>query len=229
MSYQIQDVNKAAIDAAHKSEKDIIISDKSIQRVGCLDLFNDKKLNEAIQKHCKWLLKRQMDNNSVEGYLDFDTGTVQTRPLRYAEIVMLMSTVKPYSNLRVCYGDHCHVEFDAKLKELLALSKENKLITIHNHPFGGGLSWVDICTFIKSDSVISSIVVTNHGRVFQLTKMTWFNQDAAVRTLDSIETSNPMSKSVQSYSVEYFRIQQKRTATIENMLYSLGLVYLTIG
>ena len=59
--------------------------------------------------------------------------------------------------------------------------------------------------------------------------MTWFNQNTAMEALDSIEASNPMSKSIQSYSDEYFQIQRKRTATIENKLYSLGLVYLTIG
>ena len=227
MNIQLEDINKPAINAAHVGERDKIIKPEYIENVKYLSVFSDVNLNKKIQWHCKQVLNCQMRSNDLEPYLDFDTGV--TGPIRYGEIVILVSTHTPYSRLRACYGDFSSVTFDEKFKELLAISRENMTFTIHNHPYGGGLSWVDICTLLNQPALAQQIVVTNHGRIFQMTKTQKFSSIKAFAEVKDIERQYPMGVNVKSCSKQYYQIQKNRTMAIEPKLHDLGLCYLTVG
>lgn len=227
MSIQLEDINKPAINAAHVSERGIIIKQEHINRIKCPNISRDAKLNNALTYYCKWILNRQMTSECLELYMDFDNDI--TEPVRYGELVVLVSTVAPYSNLRVCYGDYNSITTDSRFNELLKLAKKNVLITIHNHPGGGGLSWIDIKQFINCDSVVSQVVVTNHGRLFWMTKMLDFNKDEVQAEISRIEKMHPASKGVILGSNEDIQLQRIRRAVIEPKLHEFGIIYRTIG
>lgn len=224
---QLEDINKSAIYAQHRLEQDYIIKQEHIDRIKYLNIFSNVELNRAVTYYCKWVLNRQMKSTCLEPYLDFDNGV--TEPLRYGELVALISTEKPYSNLRVCYGDYNSVTADSHFNELMKLARKNVLVTIHNHPYGGGLSWVDIKQFINSEQTLAQIVVTNHGRVFWMIKMIDFDMAKAQAEINRIEKLHPARKGVILGSKEDIQLQKIRRAVIEPNLCKLAIVYKTIG
>lgn len=227
MNVQLQDINKPAINAAHVREKDRIIKSEHIKRVGCLNIFGDNNINKAIQWHCRWVLNAQATSKNFETYLDFDNGIIES--LRYAEVAILVSTYPPYSRLVTCYGDYKHVEISNKAIEMFSIVKDNRLVTIHNHPGGGGLSWSDILQFIRYDQVISQIVVTNHGRVFQMTKQLYYDKNKMLKEIDKLEQKHNPGHPVKKYSPEYYKIARLKTLELEGKLFELGILYTTVG
>lgn len=226
MGVQLEDINKQTMYAAHRWEQDIIIKPEHIYRFKDQKIFKNSDLNRAVLEHCRWVLRTQMNSNCHELYLDFDNGI--TEPVKYGETLILVSMIHPYSKLKVCYGDHKNVISDSEFIELELLARKNSLITIHNHPGGGGLSWADIKLFVYYDSVQTQMVVTNHGRLFWMTKLLNFDRHKTMSVIDEIEQKYPATGIEPGSNAEAL-LQQKRRSVIEPNLYKMGIVYRTIG
>lgn len=229
MSVYLQKINKDAINASHASERDLVISNNSIQRVRKIQTFYDDKLNLAIQNACKKLLHTQMVRTDYVDYLGFDIGEsdCSRQYMRYGEVLIIVSTVHPYSTYVTCYGDMRHVKHSDKYIEMMQLCHRNQLVQIHNHPYGGGLQWADIGSLMINDAIIQSVVVTNHGRVFQLTKTEWFDKTRALKVYNNISNRYRIDQRITMYSPEFYAVQRSRVRYLEQMLYNLGLRYIT--
>lgn len=230
MSIYLQKINRDAINASHAVERDLVISKESVQRIKKLQSFDDDRLNLAVQNACKKLLIASMNRTDYEDYLGFNLNepSYKRQYMRYGEILIIVSTVYPYSTYVTCYGDMKHVKHSAQYIELMQLCHKNQLIQIHNHPYGGGLQWADINSLLINDAIIQSVVVTNHGRVFQLTKTEWFDKHRALTECRNISNKYRIDPQVVMYSQEYYKIQRCRVKYLEQMLYNLGLRYLTV-
>lgn len=143
--------------------KKVAITDIAVDKVPKVSFGGiSEEMAGTVQQAHKDLLKfskEQNDSNEVAGLLDLTTGE-------------RLPFVKG-NNVEV------NIEADADSYHWMRTMPERSIMLMHNHPGQSYFSMNDISVFMRYSSIRTMSIVTNQGKVWQISKTSKFNFDEA--------------------------------------------------
>ena len=174
------------------------IDASSIQRVPCIQITQDRALNNLIKTiHQKLLYETLMRN---DGH-------------KFDEVGCLLELIEPYRNTDMIFGyynkntntssinAHNNKEYTDYMDTHLA----KQLIFMHTHPNNSGLSYGDIYNLIVNDKLYAVTAVCNNGGVYAVYKNDKFN-------------TTDLKNKIRKFNLTNRKIDEQERIKIENKI-----------
>lgn len=168
-------------------DKDVIIRNIHLEIIKDSHIYKQQWINNEMRQACVDVLDEQRNRtDQFEAVINNENVYMIGK---YCEVLSVYK-IGDYANSHMTfYGSDVSVQPDVKQLTIMRSCNDNQLIKVHNHPSGGGPQIQDFRQFSKMNSVATQIVVTNHGKIFIISKTEKFRSDDTYKEIVRIQYS----------------------------------------